>query len=338
MVRLAEADDRAHCLSDLGLAPGVVAWARFDLRALLEKHPQIRVRVNSEMPTGGGSAWGRPMWLYPETMTVWICSTCGVEHAEKSDVCIICHDERQWVPASGQQWTTLGELSENGVRAELTELELDMYGIDASPRVGIGQRTKLLRTAAGSLLWDPIGFVNDEVVAWVRELGPVTAIGASHPHMFGVQVEWSRALGDVPVLVAEADQQWIQRPDPSIQTWSGELEVLPGVTLIQLGGHFPGSAVVEWRAGAAGRGVLLSSDTVFANLDRTSVSFMRSFPNHLPLSAGVVSRLAHRLESMHFDRLYGNFDTVIDANAREIVMSSADRHIRWVRGDFDHLT
>ncbi len=271
-------------------------------------------------------------------MTVWICRTCGVEHAQKVDVCAICLDERQWVPASGQQWTTLAELSENGTRAELTELEPNLYGIDATPSFGIGQRSKLVRTTEGSLLWDPIGFVDDEVVARVRELGPVAAIGTSHPHMFGVQVEWSHALGDVPVLVAEADQEWIQRPDASIRTWSGELEILPEVNLIQLGGHFPGSAVVEWRAGAAGRGVLLSSDTVFANPDRTSVSFMRSFPNHLPLSAGVVDRVAHRIESMHIDRLYGNFATVIDANAREVVRRSADRHIRWVRGDFDHLT
>lgn len=276
--------------------------------------------------------------LYPEIMTVWICGTCGVEHAEKVAVCAICRDERQWVPASGQQWTTLSELSANGVRAELTELEPDMYGIDASPRVGIGQRTKLLRTSAGSLLWDPIGFVDDEMATRVRELGPVVAICASHPHMFGVQVEWSRALGGVPVLVAEIDQHWVQRPDPSIQTWAGDLEVLPGVTLIQIGGHFPGSAVVEWCAGASGRGVLLSSDTVFANQDRTSVSFMRSFPNHLPLSPGVVGRLADRLKSIRFDRLYGNFDTVIETNASEIVSRSAERHIRWVRGDFDHLT
>ena len=54
----------------------------------------------------------------------------------------------------------------------------------------------------------------------------------------------------------------------SIETWSGEREVLPGVTLSQPGGHFPGSAVAHWAAGADGKGVLLSGDTVFANPDR----------------------------------------------------------------------
>ena len=84
--------------------------------------------------------------------------------------------------------------------------------------------------------------------------------------------------------------------------------------------------------------MLLSGDTVFANPDRRSVAFMRSYPNHLPLSAAVVERVARALEEFEFDRLYGNFAIRIDADARAVVRRSADRHIAWVRGDFDHLT
>jgi hypothetical protein len=137
----------------------------------------------------------------------------------------------------------------------------------------------------------------------------VVAIAASHPHMFGVQVEWSRALGGVPMLVAEADMSWVARPDPVIRPWSGTVNLLPGVTLTQPGGHSPGSAVVHWAAGADGRGVLLSGDTVLANPDRTSVSFMRSFPNRIPLSAAVVDRVTTHVEQFAFDRLYGNSTT-----------------------------
>ena len=35
------------------------------------------------------------------------CRTCAVEYAEPlPDVCPICADERQYVPATGQAWTT----------------------------------------------------------------------------------------------------------------------------------------------------------------------------------------------------------------------------------------
>jgi hypothetical protein len=270
-------------------------------------------------------------------MGFWICATCAVEHADKVDVCAICADERQWVPADGQRWTTLDELAAAGNRVAVTELEPDLFGVTAVQKVGIGQTAKLLRTPSGNLLWDPIGYLDDDGVAQVRALGEVAAIVASHPHMYGVQVEWSRALGGVPVLVAAADESWVARPDPVIATWSGRLDVLPGVTLTQPGGHFPGSAVAHWT-GADGRGVLLSGDTVFANPDRRSVAFMRSYPNHLPLSAAVTERVAAALSEFAFDRLYGNFTTRIDADARAVVRRSADRHIGWVRGDFDHLT
>jgi hypothetical protein len=268
----------------------------------------------------------------------WICATCGVEHVEATDVCAICDDERQWVPAAGQRWTTLEELAGSGRQAKLTELEPDLYGITIEPQVGIGQQTHLVTTPRGSLLWDPTGYVDDDIAGRVREHGEVLAIASSHPHMFGVQVEWSRALGGVPVLVSEADAEWIARPDDVIETWAGFREVTPGVTLHQLGGHFIGSAVVHWAAGAAGNGVLLASDTIQSNPDRESVTFMRSYPNRIPLSPGVVSRLAAAVSALRFDRLYDNFGRTIDSGAQAAVRRSADRYIGWTRGEFDDLT
>lgn len=271
-------------------------------------------------------------------MTWWICRTCGVEHASRPSVCAICADERQWFPATGQSWTTLAELRAAGGGVRLTELEPDLFALTTEPRVGIGQWSKLVRTSSGILLWDPVGYVDDAVARLIRELGPVVAIAASHPHMFGVQVEWSRALGGVPVLVSEADARWVARPDPAIETWTEDREILPGVTLTQPGGHFPGSAVAHWAAGADGRGVLLSGDTVMSNPDRTSVGFMRSYPNHLPLSGAVAQRVAAHVARYAFDRLYNNFDGVVPTDAREVVLRSAARHAAWVRGDFDELT
>ena len=271
-------------------------------------------------------------------MGPWICTTCAVEHAERTEVCALCSDERQWVPVGGTTWTTLEELAAAGTRAELSQLEPGLYSVRTVPEVGIGQVSKVVVTAAGSLLWDPTGFLDAGVVAAVRALGPVLAVAASHPHMFGVQVQWARALGDVPVLVGAADEGWVQRADPLIRAWSGTWELTSGLSLHQVGGHYPGSAVAHWAAGAGGQGVLLTGDSIFPNPDRRTVSFMRSFPNRLPLSAAVVARIADRVAGLAFDRVYGNFDNVIDAGAAAAVRRSAERHIGWVRGDFDHLT
>ena len=270
--------------------------------------------------------------------TVWICATCGVEHAEPAGVCAICADERQWVPAEGQIWTTLADLAAGGRRTVVTEPEPDLLGITSEPKVGIGQQTHVVTTPAGSLLWDPIGYVDDGAVRRIRDRGEVLAIAASHPHMFGVQLEWSRALGGVPILVCEPQLQWVQRTGPAIEAWRGRREVAPGLVLHELGGHFIGSSVVHWSAGAGGGGVLLCSDTIHANPDRATVTFMRSYPNRIPLSAAVVDRIAGAAEALGFDRLYDNFGRTIHSDAAGAVRRSADRYIGWVRGDFDHLT
>ena len=279
-----------------------------------------------------------PVWSAGVEGAVVICGTCGVEHAAIVDVCAICADERQWVPAAGQRWTSLAELAAAGHASHIAELEHDLLGVTIRPGVGIAQQAHLVSTPSGNLLWDPTGYVDEHAVARIGALGGVAAIAASHPHMFGAQVAWSHAFGGVPVLVAEANLEWVARPDPVIRPWAGTVEVLPGVTLVQLGGHFPGSAVVHWAAGAGGRGVLLGSDTIQTNPDRASVTFMRSFPNRIPLSPGVVARIATAVDGLPFDRLYDNFGATIDADARAVVRRSAERYAGWARGDFDRLT
>ena len=272
-------------------------------------------------------------------MPLTLCRTCSVEQPGTRTVptCPICADERQYVPPTGQRWTTLAELHTEGHRGHVDQVEPDLLGITIEPSVGIGQRALLVQTPNGNLLWDPTGYLDDALVEAVAERGGVAAVAASHPHMFGVQVEWSHRFGDVPVYVQAADREWLQRDDPVVTEWQERAEVLPGVVLHRIGGHFPGSAVAHFVA-ADGQGVLLSGDTVAGTPDQRWVSFMRSYPNKLPLSAAVVDRVADRVLQLDFDRLYDNFGGQVLGDAAGSVRRSADRYIAWVRGDFDQLT
>ncbi|MGW5242149.1 hydrolase [Monashia sp. NPDC004114] len=272
---------------------------------------------------------------------IWICATCAGETAdlrEPPGACAVCEDERQWVPADGQQWTTLEKLRADGTRIAMFDVEPELWGLRAEPQVGIGQQTMVVRTPEGTLLFDCIGYIDDEAVEQVRSLGPTLAVAASHPHMYGVQTEWAKALGDVPVLIAERDREWVRRADPLVELYDERREVAPGLTLHRVGGHFCGQAVVEWATGNDGLGVLLAADAVFPNPDRKTVSFLRSYPNRLPLSGNVVQRIATQLEGLHFDRLYNNFGAVVPVDAKRVLRDSADRHAAWTRGDYDHLT
>jgi hypothetical protein len=273
-------------------------------------------------------------------VTFWICQTCAVEQPDSEEppaTCPICSDDRQYVRPSGQQWTTLAGLLEAGRRGEVDEVEPGLWGVTIVPSVGIGQRALLVQTGAGNLLWDPTGYVDADLVEAIKQIGGLAAIASSHPHMFGVQVEWSHRFGGVPVFVQERDAEWLQRNDAVISTWAEAYEVLPGLTLHRIGGHFAGSSVARFRA-ADGHGVLLSGDTVVATPDQHWVSFMRSYPNKIPLSATGAAAVSDRVLALDFDRLYDNFGGQVVGDAATWVRRSADRYIAWVRGDFDHLT
>jgi hypothetical protein len=270
--------------------------------------------------------------------SVLLCATCGVEHAEATGVCRICADERQWVPADGQRWTSLRELRGAGHSVRIEELEPDLHAVTVEPRVGIGQHAHLVVTPLGSVLWDVPPFIDRAAVDRIRAHGPVLGIIPSHPHMFGVQSAWSHALEQAPILVCRPLLEWVQRPDAAILPYSGRHELAPGLVVHEIGGHFHGATVLHWAAGAQGRGVLLSSDTIHGNPDRATVTFMRSYPNRIPLSAAVVGRIAQSVRELRFERLYDNFGHGPRRAADAAVQRSAERYIAWVRGDFDHLT
>ena len=270
-------------------------------------------------------------------MPVWICATCGNHYPEGQSppaACIICADERQWVPASGQRWTTPGELAAAGHRGDVREVEPGLVGVGVDPPFAIGQRALLVRTAEGNVLWDPPGFIDELAVQAVRDAGGLRAVSASHPHFYGAIAEWSRAF-DAEVLVPEADLSWLTRwPDRPPVTWSGSRAVLPGVTLVQCGGHFAGSAVVHWADGAEGAGVLLTGDTIFVTPGEDRVTFVRSAPNRLPLPERAVRGVVEAIVPYRFDRIYGGWwEPVLRRDAKGVVERSAERYIQWLRGE-----
>jgi glyoxylase-like metal-dependent hydrolase (beta-lactamase superfamily II) len=269
-------------------------------------------------------------------MPAFVCRTCGVQQAASDAAptqCDICMDERQYVPAEGQRWATLAELQSEGRTVVVRELEEGLTGLGAEPRIGIGQRALLVQTAEGNFLWDCFGFIDEQGIAAVRQRGGIEGLAMSHPHFYGVCVEWSQAFDHAPIFIPQADRRWVMRPDDAIRYWSDSLSPLPGITLIQCGGHFEGSAVLHWPAGAQRRGVLLTGDTLTVVADRRFVSFMRSYPNEIPLSPPLVRQIVERVRPYRFDRVYGGWwDRVIDSDGSAAVKRSAERYIRWVEG------
>ena len=271
-------------------------------------------------------------------MKGYICKTCGVQHApdrNPPDRCLICNDERQYVGWEGQQWTSLEEMEAGGYTNRLREVsdEPGLWSFDTRPRFAIGQRALLVQTPGGNFLWDCISYIDEETVRRVEELGGLHGISVSHPHFYGSMIEWSHAFGDVPVHIPRADEQWLARPDAVVEPYQGALEVLPGLTLVQCGGHFDGSAVLHWARGAGGRGALLTGDTISVVADRRWVTFMRSYPNYIPLPAEAVSGIVEAVRPYPFERIYGGWWlNDVPADGSGVVERSVRRYLGWIDG------
>ena len=263
-------------------------------------------------------------------MPNYICVTCGNQYLETGAPpahCPICEDERQYVNPRGQTWTTLAELQQTSHNV-IRPLEPSLLEIATEPKFGIGQRALLVQAAGGNVLWDCVSLVDDATIAALEALGGVSALASSHPHMFGSMVEWSHAFGQVPIYLHASYERWVQRPDLVIHYWEGDsYQLREGVSLHRCGGHFTGSTALLWAEGAGGRGVLLSSDTLHVTPDRRHVSFMRSYPNYIPLSAATVDAIVGRVLALPFDRIYSHFYHLeIESNAKEAINRSAQRY------------
>jgi DNA-directed RNA polymerase subunit RPC12/RpoP len=266
-------------------------------------------------------------------MEKYICVQCGTQFADTTEPpsgCPICEDERQYVRRSGQEWTTLKRLQTDH-HNRLEEEALCLLGIGTEPEFAIGQRALLLQSPGGNLLWDCITLLDERTAAGIDAQGGLRGIAISHPHYYSAMVEWAERF-DAQIFLHAADHEWVMRKNPRVRFWEGAtLSLWDDLTLINCGGHFEGGTVLHWPTGANGRGALLTGDIIQVVQDRRYVSFMRSYPNLIPLGPAAIHRILKTIEPFAFEQVYGAWwKTNVLADAKGAVARSAERYLRWI--------
>jgi hypothetical protein len=108
-------------------------------------------------------------------MPNFICTTCGTQYADSDQppaACIICQDERQYVKATGQNWTTLERLrltNRNSVKFK----EPGLIGVGIDPHFAIGQWALFLRTPKANVLWDCLPLLDQAVAEAIQAMGGI---------------------------------------------------------------------------------------------------------------------------------------------------------------------
>ncbi|KAI4841669.1 metallo-beta-lactamase family protein [Aureobasidium sp. EXF-8846] len=272
-----------------------------------------------------------------------LCPTCGTQFDTPAsnpptDYCIICNDPRQYIPASGQAWTSLkAEAGKHETKWKQDEHDKRIWSIWAEPKLGIGQRALLLQTPHGNVLWDCIAYLDTPLIDFINSLGGLTAIVISHPHFYTTHVSWASTFS-CPVYVHAVDEQWLCRtPVPStkrVLLQKQYEEVVEGVTAIQVGGHFDGSMVLHWDGHLFIADTFVNVPSGFYRKDRpkgtTSFSFMWSIPNMIPLPPDTIHQMWKAVKPYKFTVTHGLFPgwDIRDENVKQSVLESMKIQVR----------
>lgn len=276
-------------------------------------------------------------------MDLLICSTCGTQFdttALKS--CKICDDPRQYVPPSGQSFTTLRDLKNDKSKNYRNEIRRDpynsnMYSIWTVPQVAIGQRAVLIRTPQGNVLWDCITYLDQDTVDRVNELGGIDAIVISHPHYYSCHLEWAKAF-NCKVYLSNEDKEWISRSDPEYQVFFDESvkQFNDQVSVHKVGGHFPGSSVLYWKPAKkllVADSIMVIPSGMFAGPrpDGTSYfSFMWSYPNMIPLPPDEVHNIWKSIKHLDVEDCHAAWwGRDVLGNARTKILKSAQLVVQF---------
>ncbi|KAH7060640.1 beta-lactamase-like protein [Macrophomina phaseolina] len=250
-----------------------------------------------------------------------ICHTCGTQFdAPASNPlpnCGICDDPRQFVPPTGQKWTSMAELRGKHENKWQEDAEQKgMWSIWTEPKFAIGQRAILIETPEGNVLWDLITYLDTATIDFIKSRGPLRAIVISHPHYYTAHLQWSAAFDNVPVYTATEDSSWFSRADsptrPSRRLLTEtSTTIVPGVTAIKTGGHFPGSLVLLWKKRLMIADTFVTVPSGLYHKDRpagtTSYSFMWSIPNMIPLSPPEIHAMWKAVAPYDWESTHGAF-------------------------------
>ncbi|KAL9128780.1 MAG: hypothetical protein Q9217_002609 [Psora testacea] len=303
-----------------------------------------------------------------------ICTACGSQFdavfGKPRTNCRICEDPRQFVPPSGQSWTTLHQIKEKHENKWAQDpRDPRIWSFWTEPK-----RAFILQTPNGNMMWDMITLLDDATIKKINSLGPLKAIVVSHPHFYTTYVNWSAAF-NVPIHISADDKEWLcQKPriPESLSFIEGSAgtrkEILPGVTVIKTGGHFPGSLVLHWESG------LFIADTIVTvpvgsppryeftqsyhfcySLDsllfflsdqkaqsahtphprppgQTTFVFQWSIPNGIPLPPDQIHQIWRAIKPFDFNTTYGAF-TGMEVRDEELKKRVLDSMKIQVRGE-----
>jgi hypothetical protein len=256
-----------------------------------------------------------------------ICATCGTKYPVNylGNKCLICEDDRQYVPFDGQKWTTSAYLHKHH-SVKVKQLNSNLFELVIDPVFAIGQRALLITTKSGNILWDCIPHLDENAIRFIQQKGGLKAIAISHPHYYSNMKDWAEKF-DCPIFLPESEKEYIVNPTNRITFWIEEkVDFWDGIELIRIGGHFTGSSIL-WLPKDNENGIILCGDTFNLALSMKHFSVLYSYPNRIPLPIKAIAKIKEKMQKIEFDEIYGfwPYQNLL-TDPKKVLMESLERY------------
>lgn len=255
-------------------------------------------------------------------MNFYLCTNCGFwqQHFAIPTSCPVCSDFRHSPPLAG--WEFLNEAEVARVATTKIRDDGDVAVFSSEPGFGIGPSGYLLRHEGGNVLFDLTPYYSPQALQFIADAGGAAWLSASHPHTYGMAWRLQNEFSP-QVAIHIFDLKWTNAFNTTFP-FNGRLELLPGLTLFHVGGHFEGQAILHWRD----KGILFAGDMVkfhFEGDALSGISTHKAFNRKIPMSHGEIRRYRAIVEKLEFDIVYTSFDRA--ACDRELLLELFDAQL-----------
>ena len=251
-------------------------------------------------------------------LTPYVCTNCGYwqRHFAEPLSCPVCLDVRHVPPENGWEFLTPEEMDGRS-ECRWEEVEPGVRRFAVEPPLGIGPSGYLISHPQGNVAFEGTDWYSDAALQHIESLGGVAVASASHPHAHGALWRVQERFG-AEVAVQREDLVWVSTLDVSLPFDEG-LELLPGLELLHVGGHFDGQSVLYHREA----GIVFAGDTLKLELsdERTAyaISCHKAFVRGIPLTRAEVARYREVLGALHFEQVFTTFEQGRNVGRAEVV-------------------
>jgi hypothetical protein len=241
------------------------------------------------------------------TLAPYVCTNCGYwqRYFEAPRSCPVCLDVRHVPPEHGWEFLTPDALDER-VRCSWKEVEPGVWRFTVDPALGIGPTGYLVTRPEGNIAFEGADWYSDEALEQIASLGGISYISASHPHAYGALWRLQERFG-AEIAVQREDLPWVSTLKVSLP-FDERLVLLPGLTLLHVGGHFDGQSVLHHEEAK----ILFAGDALKLELtdERTAhaISCHKAFVRGIPLTHGEVSRYREVFAGLDFEQVFTTFE------------------------------